>query len=221
MKPDMPVRPEMKEILRYLGYHGSSPDPQILSKIGRCTDALLKAADFREIHRIFPLSAAGSEAFSIEGRQIQSHSLARNLSGCSSVCLFAATIGLGFDRLLSRASTAGKISDALILQAAGTALVEAWCDRICEDIKKEALAEGFYVRPRFSPGYGDFPLAWQTSLFSILEVSKHTGITLTENLLMMPSKSVTALAGLSRRGADCPANSCVSCDQAASCPYRR
>lgn len=157
----------------------------------------------------------------IEGMDIQSGALEKNLRGCSEVCLMAATIGFAPDRLAARASAAGQVSRAVMIQAAGAALIEAWCDQVNGIIRQEAAARGKYLRPRFSPGYGDFSLQHQEALFRILDVQKRIGVTLTEHLLMMPSKSVTALIGLSETDERCAPAGCESCERAESCTFRR
>ena len=57
-------------------------------------------------------------------------------------------------------------------------------------------AEGLSLRPRFSPGYGDFPLSMQTPIFDALDCPRKIGVSLNASLLMSPSKSVTAVIGL-------------------------
>ena len=60
-----------------------------------------------------------------------------------------------------------------------------------------ALKEkGVLLKPRFSAGYGDLPLTVQREIFSQLNPDRKIGLTLNESLLMSPSKSVTAFAGI-------------------------
>ena len=91
------------------------------------------------------------------------------------------------------------IAKAAVTQAAGAACIESYVDEVEAAIRQEAMKRGMYLRPRFSPGYGDFPLEYQKDIFEILECSKRIGVTLTEGNLMMPSKSVTALIGLTTK----------------------
>ena len=106
----------------------------------------------------------------------------------------AGTVGSEVDRLLARY---GKLSvaKAVVMQAAAAAMVEAYCNELNAMWKKEYLEKGLYLRPRFSPGYGDFPLSAQKQILDGLEAGKRIGITLTEGFLMLPSKSVTAVIG--------------------------
>ena len=57
--------------------------------------------------------------------------------------------------------------------------------------------EGYYIRPRFSPGYGDFDIAHQDMILRMLDTAKKIGLTLTGGNMLTPSKSVTAVIGLS------------------------
>ena len=52
---------------------------------------------------------------------------------------------------------------------------------------------------RYSPGYGDLPLELQREIIRVLDCGRTIGITLTESLLMQPSKSVTAVIGMKER----------------------
>lgn len=87
-------------------------------------------------------------------------------------------------------------------------------------MEKEYLEKGLYLRPRFSPGYGDFPLSAQKEILDGLEAGKRIGITLTEGYLMMPSKSVTAVIGVSRTPAACTIEGCEACGKK-DCAFRR
>ncbi len=89
----------------------------------------------------------------------------------------------------------------MILQAAAAAMIEEYCDRVCRELKAAYEAKGLYLQPRFSPGYGDFPLECQPYLLECVDGGKQLGIRLTGGYLMMPSKSVTAVMGLEGRPA--------------------
>ena len=148
-----------------------------------------------------------------------SESLRKNLAGCDRIVVFAATLGLGLDRLIARY---GYQSPArmLMLQAIGAERIEALCDTFCEQLRQDAAKTGLYPVPRFSPGYGDFPLDLQKDIFQVLDCSRKIGLTLNESLLMSPSKSVTAIVGL--RSCESPdlQNRCTQCSKT-DCMYRR
>ena len=172
------------------------------------------------IDRPFSEEKSETEFLSIAGMKIQSRSLCRNLRDCKSAYLMAATLGIGPDRLIARASVA-KMSRAVILQAAAAAMIEAWCDEVNQKIIKEAEDQGLYCRPRFSPGYGDFSLEYQKDFAQILRIQKEIGVSLTQSLLMMPSKSVTAVIGLSPVKKECALHGCEVCSKAEECSFSR
>ena len=214
------IKADRKEIFRYLGYRGREPETGVAEAADSCAAALQTVVEPRHVRRVFPLEWVSADRFRIEGMDVVSRNLSRNLRGCSEVCLMAATLGLGPDRLVQRAEALGKMSRAVILQAAAAAMIEAYCDDVNEEIRMEAASKGLFLRPRFSPGYGDFSLEHQTELFRILEVQKKIGVTLTGSLLMMPSKSVTAVIGLSEENTHCMLQGCEACGKR-DCSFRR
>ena len=150
---------------------------------------------------------------------VRSAGLAKALEGCSSVLIFAATVGLGIDRLILRYERISPLW-ALTLHAIGAERIESLCDAFCRG-QNTALAEkGLALRPRFSPGYGDLPLAFQREIFRALECEKRIGLTLTDSLLMSPAKSVTAIAGIGSACAGRESAPCAQCGKA-DCAYRR
>ncbi len=126
-----------------------------------------------------------------------SKALSRHLSGCRDVCLACGTIGAAFDAFHRRVSVLSG-ADALIVQAIGAAAVEKLMDSVEDEIRAE-LAPGESLVSRFSPGYGDFPLAEQSTLLGLLDAPRTVGVSLTDSMLMVPSKSVSAVIGV--RGA--------------------
>ena len=113
--------------------------------------------------------------------------------GCDSVIIFAATVGIGIDRLVHKYSKLSP-AKALIFQSIGTERIEALCDVLTEDIK----SLGKDIRNRFSAGYGDLPLETQKEIFKLLSPQKNIGLTLGDSLLMSPTKSVTAFIGIEK-----------------------
>lgn len=121
--------------------------------------------------------------------KVESVDLAKNLRGCDEAYIFAVTLGIGADRLLSKLS---KISpaDHFICDALLSAMAENVCD-IAEDTIKEKKC-----RPRYCIGYGDLDLSVQKDVLSVLFAQKNLGITLSDSYLMTPQKSITAIMGI-------------------------
>ncbi len=206
------------ETLRYLGYKNQAADPAVMELIEGCWDDLERAASPKSFCREYGLTVIGKH-IDAGVFQTDSRSLARNLKGCERVILLAASLGASVDVLIQRYSKL-QMSRAVVLQAAAAACLEDYCDAVNEKLKEDYLKKGLYLRPRFSPGYGDFSLECQKAILQSLEAAKRVGITLTDSLLMAPSKSVTAVIGVSRLPGNCTVKGCEACGKA-DCVYRR
>lgn len=183
-----------KEIYRFLGYRNITPTPEIDERIRLCVKKMQAAAAPRCFYRKFSISQEAPDITHIAGLTIRSKNLYKNLHDCDEAYMFAATVGLGIDQLIKR-SEVTSIMDAAIYQAAGAEMVEAFADSETEKLRALEAEKGCRLRPRYSPGYGDLPLALQTDFARILDMQKWCGISLTDTLLMVPSKSITAFIG--------------------------
>lgn len=211
-----------KEAIRYLGYGKHAVDEETLRLIAESFDDLQRTAQRKSIYRIFALSNGGNgraNRIIIGNMEIESRNLAKNLRGCEEAVLFGATLGIEVDRLISRTGLTN-MAKAVVLQACAAAYLEEYCDTCQEQIAEEMKKEGKYLRPRFSPGYGDFSLSHQKQLMQMLDCAKKIGLTMTESCLMTPTKSVTAVIGVSTTMIPCHRSGCEAC-QKVDCAYRR
>ena len=216
----MTLEADYGEICRYLGYRKDTPpDSGMEQTIRACARRLEQAVTPRWVSREFPLTHLPVGALELGEVRVESKSLSRNLKGCERVIFFAATLGVEADRLIARA-TAVRMSEAVILQAAAASLIEVCCDNACEELRVKAEGEGWYLRPRFSPGYGDFSIAHQRDITTLLQTPARIGLTVTGQMLLAPMKSVTAVIGMSRQAAPCHRQGCEACGKT-DCAFRR
>lgn len=208
-----------KEALRYLGYGRQQADSLVAEKIGQAFRELERTADRRFVSREFDLSLTGDGEVWIGGMHIRSRSLGKNMKGCCRAILLAATLGAGVDRLLRRQSLTD-MADAVVTQACAAAMLEAYLDEEQEKIAGRLAGEGRYLRPRFSPGYGDFSIRHQGQILAMLEAPKRIGLSMTDSFMLTPVKSVTAVAGISRHREPCHRRGCEACEKR-DCIYRR
>ncbi len=183
---------DVKEVLRFAACKEENAD--ILALIESCEDQMRSLLSCRVCYSYFPVYMDGEE-LDLGFARVKSAALAKNLVGCTHIVLFAATVGVGADRLIARYSRT-QPSRSHIMQALGAQRVEALCDVFCGEVAEEAGKLGFGARPRFSPGYGDLSLEIQKDIFRALDVTRGIGVNLNESLIMFPTKSVTALIGL-------------------------
>lgn len=200
-----------KEALRYLGAKPNDKQAENLVDI-----AYLKLRNEVQARHIIQKHSCIVDAEGVTldcGVRFTSADLARHLKGCSEVLLLAATLGSKVDVAIRRTALES-VAEGAAAQAVGAALIESYCDSVQSKADTGALAQ----RPRFSPGYGDWSLEEQKLLFSVLNCSKNIGLSLTDGMMMAPSKSVTAVIGLSEDVA-CVWNKCMTCGNK-NCPYR-
>ena len=196
------------EVRRYLGLKGTLPELE--EKLEQAGAWLLAAAKPRAVWKAVPVVQT-------ESRDLQAH-----LDGCSACFLFAATLGIEVDRLLTRLAITDS-SAAVMVQACAAAFLESFCDEQMELLAREI--PGQFLRPRFSPGYGDFPVEYNSKILSALHAETVIGLSATTADMLVPTKSVTAVIGCSNtpdsRFPGCgSAPGCSACPKT-NCAFRR
>ena len=184
----------LDEIARYLRMGRSVPEGALAKRMTQLRDEALAVVRPAYIGRRF--AREGDAIVSGDVRLDIAGTLARHIGGCAAVYLVCGTIGADIDALQRRASVSSG-ADALIVQAIGAALVEKLMDAVEDEIRAELSPDEELV-PRYSPGYGDFPLAAQRHILFLLDATRRIGVSLTDTLLMVPSKSVSAVIGVKK-----------------------
>ena len=212
------LTPNIDEALRYLGVPAPAPE-ELRAQAEQLSQRLCAALRPRWVWRAFPLERT-AEGFSLSGAGIVlAGDTARTmLARCHSAALLACTLGAQFDALL-RSEEARNMSGAVILDALGSAYVEAGCDGAEAEIA--GRLPGHFLTDRFSPGYGDLPLALQPELCAVLDASRRLGITVGESLLMNPCKSVTAVIGIADAPQPARVRGCGYCTMRETCELRK
>ena len=211
------MRPDTDEILRYLRIRGG--DAALRGRVERAADELAESLTPRWVWRAFPLRHTDAGE-ALDGCEVllTGALAARMLRSCDTAVLLCCTLGLAFERRL-RALERRDMGEAVILDACGSAWVESGCD-----MAERELAERFaprHLTDRFSPGYGDLPLSLQPSVLAALDAERRLGIHLSESFLMTPSKSVTAVLGVSDEPQPARVRGCGYCAMRESCEYRK
>lgn len=182
------------EIFRYAGV--KEADSLMNELLEQCLDECKDCFSYSVCYTELPVSFNG-ELTCFGGIKTSSKSLRAALNGCEGVVVFAATVGIGIDRLIKKYSLVSS-SKAVMLQAIGAERIESLCDCFCDDLRSEFSEKGFSLRPRFSAGYGDFSLEFQKDIFDLLDNGRRIGLCLNSGMLMSPTKSVTAVIGIKR-----------------------
>ena len=209
----------VKEAVRYLGYGRHAVDEKTEALVRISFEELDRVAKSRIVYRIFELETAGDGGIKIGDLSIASKNLAKNMQGCERAVMLGATLGIEVDMLMKRYSLT-EMTKAVVLQACGAAMLEEFLDGWQAEFEREAEKEGYYLRPRFSPGYGDFDIAHQEEFLRILDSAKKIGLTMTDGYMLTPTKSVTAVIGMSKESTACHRKGCEECGKT-DCIYRR
>lgn len=237
LRPDTPVSLPLpalaldrSEALRYLGYAGQELDEELRARFERLADACERTLRPACVRATFDVDgersrwdgdgarvALAGSPLVLEGRSIAAH-----LRGARKAALMACTLGAASERELRKHAALGPV-DALLYGAAASALVEAAADATEAVVAEEAAAEGLHAGSRFSPGYGDLPLAVQPAFLDALDATRRIGLAATESNLLVPSKSITAIVGLFDQPVpdEGARDACASCRLRDDCPFRK
>lgn len=182
-----------KEVLRYLKYGKAEPTPEVMQMIDQCIDEC-KKIEPRSIFQFLPVKFT-EDGIILGEIEMKSQFLKKCVSGCDEAVLFSATLGTAAD-LIIRKNSVTNIAKAAVFQSVFAQYIEEYIDSIEEKIVKENNFKK--LRPRFSPGYADLSLETQKDIFKTLQIEKRIGVTLTDSMLMTPTKSVTAIIGIEK-----------------------
>lgn len=147
------------------------------------------------------------------GRDIANH-----LDGCEKAILMCATLGTEIDKLI-RINQISDMAKAVVLDSFASVAVEQVCNKVDEIIAEKY--DGYYMTFRFSPGYGDYPISLQQDFLRMLDAPRKIGLTTNDNYLLMPTKSVTAVLGLSKNPIERKKRGCAICNMRGKCRFRK
>ena len=207
---------DISEALRYLG--ADKADEEMRRAVEQAAGELTEKLVPRFVYKVFSAEHAGSGAFLPEAGLALPGKMAKTmLQCCGQAALLCCTLGAEFDRLL-RMTQARDMAKAAILNACGSAYAEAGCYEAEKEIASRYPK--LYLTDRFSPGYGDLPLSVQPDFIAALDAGRRLGVTVTDSLLMLPAKTVTAVIGLSETPQPARIRGCGCCALKKNCAYR-
>lgn len=207
------------EALRYMGHKGTDANESMRDTIKKCEKKLLEVIKADFTFRCFDMSIT-EKGVLIEGTQfvLKGNDIKTHLLDCQKVVLMCATLGISSDKLMRQLSISD-MTENFMTDALASTLIEQVCDNAEKEIKDKF--PDWFTTWRFSPGYGDFPIEQQADFLNVTEASKRIGVYLSEGGMMIPSKSVTAVIGLSKNKIKQHRLGCVSCNMAGKCEFRK
>lgn len=210
-----------QEILRYLGHRSGQVPEEMDQTIRRCIKETLETIQPQAIYQRFPIRTH-ENGIHVVGTSLilAGTSIRQHLAPVSEVWLMAVTIGPGMDKLI-RSKLISQPAEGVIFDSCGAAAVEAAADTVQESLRIMAQAEEKFITTRFSPGYGDLPLSIQKDFLTALDAPRKIGLSVTDSSLMTPSKSVTAIIGISDERITTQQNPCDACKLRMTCELRK
>ncbi len=201
----IPAKPDWNLVLARLGYRKNYT--QIDSVVQKKLEQGFKDGNLycrsKGAAGRFLITESRESSVTIEtGLLFESKNLARFLGNCRELVLLAATVGKEVIERIDFEIEQGDVAYGAILDAVASETADAGLDWIMEFMNKILRHEGKKTtKHRYSPGYGDLNLGYQRAIFDLLDLGK-LDLKLTEKQMLIPEKSVIAIAGIERIEAD-------------------
>jgi hypothetical protein len=197
------------EAVRYLGGVGIRLNYRMDVLMDECEKAVLEKASpkYLYVEKNLPCPQI------MGGKDIESH-----LNGCEKAIVMCATVGSEVDKLI-RISQISDMARAVVMDSLASVAVEQVCNAF-DKIIAEKYSD-YNMTFRFSPGYGDYPIELQKIILQMLDAPKKIGLCTNDNFLLTPTKSVTAVLGLSKNPIERKKRGCAICNMRETCKFRR
>lgn len=209
----------LKDALRYIGMPMEHATTDLIHKIETTYNLLERIAVPRATSQRLSIHLNGDEViFENTSLTIKSSDLAKLLKNSKECYIMAVTLGQEVDRQIGIRQRLDML-DAMVLDSCASVLIDKICDEHEQELMED-LNEGEFFTMRFSPGYGNVPLESQRPFLNILQTEKKIGLTLTKTNMLVPTKSITAIVGISNQKEN-RQKSCGTCNLVKTCSYRK
>lgn len=189
-----------KLITKLLGYDDKNVPEPVIDSIRGAFAEIPQTLQFKGGYKIFESNSIkiGKEHFEIGGLSFNAGKIISfNLKDSETIAIVVATIGDKITQYLTSIMETGDTLNGYIADQIASEIVERWMDNIECELEKSLIQSGMKITNRYSPGYCGWNVSDQHKLFSLLP-NNFCGIKLTENALMIPIKSVSAVIGIGR-----------------------
>lgn len=210
---------DKNEALRYMGHRGEDIDEQLDKLITKCEKEVLSCVKPRFVYKVCDISRE-EKGILVKDTNLflTGNSIKKHLDGCDKAVLMAVTISADADRLI-RIAQIRDMAEAVAIDSLCSVAVEQACDRAELIIKEEN--PGYYQTFRFGLGYGDLPISLQGQFLHVLNAPKQIGLNVSSTDMLTPTKSVTAVIGLSKNSIPQRARGCQTCSMNKKCQFRQ
>lgn len=220
------IKIDKNEVLRYLEYNGQNIDDNLNNIIDQCIEITKNKVNPRYLLRVYPILREKNSLDEYEinlkksNLRFKSKKLYKLLDDCEECIILSATLGLDIEREIRKYSYI-ELTKSIIIDACATTAIEEFCDLIEDNIKLNLKQYRKYITMRYSPGYGDLSVKNNKEIIDVLNLNKELGLTINENEIMIPRKSVIAIIGVTSKLKEETKKSCNECSNYKICKYRK
>ena len=216
------INVETKQILNQIGYEDDyEPSSRIKSLVNDYIENYHNLVEstysytFRDIE-----SVDGNRVYLSDSVILESKVISNLCKKCDRLAIFIMTIGSYLEEMVDYLSENGLVLQATVLDAIGSGAAEQMAGLIEDRIRNVATMHDQRISRRFSPGYCDWNVNQQEMIFKLLN-DDTAGVSLTDECLMIPRKSVSGIIGIGDMDSEVESfNPCVTCNRE-NCPGRR
>jgi hypothetical protein len=204
-----------------MGYNGQTLGGNIMGLIDDCIEETKTLIVDRYVYTYCKIVRNNEKLVLKEcSLELTGDNIRRHLKDCNSCIFLAVTLGSAVDMRI-RYYEKSNMTKAVILDSCATTAVEEICDKVCKEIEEKINQQGKALTSRFSPGYGDLSISMQKDFISVLEADKKIGLTASDHSILIPRKSVTAVAGITNIFNKIEDNKCLTCGNYSNCAFKR
>jgi hypothetical protein len=196
--PPLAIDPDI--VLRLAGYRNpATVSPAIRAAARRMAERAAALVAPRARLRLVTVAAGTPDHVALaEGVTLSGGVVARLLAGCERAVACVLTLGPALEAEVLALADRDEPLDAYLLDVAGWAGTQAAGRALRAALR--ARWPGAEVTHRLGPGHADWPIEEQRVLVELLEPTEGV-VTLTEQCLLVPFKSVSGIYGLRDRAA--------------------
>ncbi|MEG2813912.1 MAG: methionine synthase [Oscillospiraceae bacterium] len=204
-------------VLKYLGYEDNiTIKDDINSILDECIEIIEKSSKPAFLYSYFDIKRKVSgttvcgTSLVLKGKSIYNH-----LNNCNKVAILCLTLSNEIDKIITQSKF--DVLRQLFLDMSASVYVEQLCEKVFNTIKNEN--KDLFATNRYGVGYGDFPLSQQEEVLTVINAQKRLGVMTTNEGILTPRKSITAVIGFSNKKTPSSYNSCDDCLLRNNCEY--
>lgn len=204
---------DLEEVKRYLKYDNSRLDTVTKDNIDKAIKIVKDVSYPKYLVKKYPITIIDKKVI-VDSSPVNfsSDDLVQHLENCDSILVVVATLGLELDYQIKKL----EIMDLGLAYAVNAVAVE-YLEKYLDYIQLNEINTDKNMTSRFSIGYGDLELENQSKLIKLVDASKSIGVNVLESHLMVPSKSVSAIIGLSDLDVNSSLKKCDNCTSNGKC----